>query len=51
MRKKALTTDCDKCDLMKVDEDARFNCHWGKGEPKILEPHKGKKPIKCRLKR
>ncbi len=51
MRKKSLTLDCDKCDLMKVDEEARFICYWGIGEPKQLEPHKGKKPLQCRLKR
>jgi len=51
MRTKTLTIDCDKCDLMKVDNDNKFICKWGKGEDKILEPHKGKKPINCKLKR
>jgi len=43
--------DCDKCDLMKVAENNKFICHWGNGEAKILEPHKGKKPVNCKLKR
>jgi len=51
MRRKTLTMNCDQCDLMKVDNDGRFLCKWGKGEPKVLEPHKGKKPINCKLKR
>ncbi len=51
MRNKALTFDCDKCELMKVDEKARFMCKWGEGEDKMLVPHKGKKPLRCKLKR
>jgi len=51
MRKKTLTTDCDKCEKMKVNDESQFMCHWGKGEPKRLDPHKGKKPINCKLKR
>ncbi len=51
MRIKTLTMDCDKCDLMKVADNNKFICHWGKGEAKILEPHKGKKPLNCKLKR
>ena len=51
MRIKTLTIDCDKCDLMKVDHKNQFICNWGKGESKILEPHKGKRPINCKLKR
>jgi len=51
MRKKTLTMDCDKCNLMKVNEEAQFVCRWGNGKPKLLEPHKGRKPINCRLKR
>jgi len=51
MRKKTLTMDCDKCNLMKVDEEARFICNWGDGESKVLQPHKGKKPVRCKLKR
>jgi hypothetical protein len=51
MRKKTLTMDCNQCNLMKVDEDSKFICHWGKGEPKIMEPQKGKKPLYCKLKR
>lgn len=51
MRKKSLTMDCDQCHLMKVDIDNKFLCRWGKGEVKVLEPHKGKKPLNCKLKR
>ena len=51
MRVKTLTMDCDKCGLMKVDEKNQFICRWGKGSPKILNPHKGKKPLACKLKR
>jgi len=51
MRKKALTMDCNQCQLMSVDNDNRFLCKWGKGEAKVLEPHKGKKPLSCKLKR
>ncbi len=51
MRKKALTMDCDQCQLMKVDSDNKFLCYWGKGIVKVLEPHKGKKPLNCKLKR
>lgn len=53
MRKKTLTTDCASCETyMKIDDDNNFTCSWGKGKkPKILEPHKGKKPIQCKLKR
>ncbi len=51
MRRKALTMDCDTCELMKINSDNKFLCKWGKGEPKILEPHKGKQPLNCNLKR
>jgi len=51
MRKKTLTTDCASCNLMKIDDNNNFICEWGVGEPKVLEPHKGKKPIQCKLKR
>lgn len=50
MRRKTLTMDCDKCELMKVNDLNQFICNWGKGD-KILESHKGKKPINCKLKR
>jgi len=51
MRKKAITMECDKCDLMKINSDNQMICHWGKGVPKLMEPQKGKKPLPCRLKR
>lgn len=51
MKTKTLTIDCVSCDLMKIDDDSNFTCSWGKGEPKKMDPHKGKRPIKCKLKR
>ncbi len=50
MRTKTLTTDCPSCDFLKIDDRSQFVCHWGKGN-KILEPHKGKKPRFCKLRR
>lgn len=50
-RKKAITTSCAKCDVMKVNDDNQMTCNWGKNKPKIMEPQKGKKPLKCKLKR
>jgi len=50
MRKKAITTDCVSCDKMSIDDDSRLLCSWGKGKkPKVMEPHKGKKPLTCNL--
>jgi hypothetical protein len=34
MRRKTLTMDCDKCVLMKVNENNQFMCRWGKVKPK-----------------
>jgi len=51
MRKKTLTIDCSDCNLLKINERNQFICRWGKGEEKILEPHKGKRPRQCKLKR
>jgi len=51
MKTKTLTIDCNDCHLMKVDQDNNFTCSWGRGKPKKMEPHKGKLPINCKLKR
>ena len=51
MRTKTLTIQSNACSLMKVDENSRFICNWGNGKPKAMEPHKGKKPRNCKLKR
>jgi len=54
MRKKAITSDCAGCDLMKVNERNQMTCGWSKGgrkQVKILLPQKGKKPLMCKLKR
>jgi hypothetical protein len=51
MRKKTLTVDCNTCSLCKVSDEGVFLCHWGKKEPKYMEPAKGKKAVFCRLKR
>ena len=50
MRKKAVTTDCAACDDMVVNEKNQMTCAWGQGV-KILATQKGKKPLKCKLKR
>jgi hypothetical protein len=49
MRTKSITTECAGCDDMKANDNSQMVCHWGKGEPKILEPQKGKKPLYCKL--
>lgn len=51
MKTKTLTIDCVACDLMHIDEDNNTLCSWGKGKPKKMVPHKGKRPINCKLKR
>lgn len=51
MRKKALTTDCNGCNLCTVNDLSQFTCTWGKGKPKIMFPAKGKKTLFCKLKR
>ncbi len=50
MRKKALTTDCNTCELCTVNDSSQFVCGWGKGN-KVMEPAKGKKTLFCKLKR
>jgi len=50
MRTKTLTVDCATCEYMKVNDKQQFICNWGVGkEPKIMNPAKGKKIIKCYL--
>jgi len=52
MRTKALTPDCPSCKKLTINESNDFECNWGKSKtPKILKPHKGKRPYFCRLKR
>jgi len=47
---KAMTTNCEKCSLMKIQENGDVVCRWGNAKtPKKLEPSKGKNPLKCRL--
>jgi hypothetical protein len=49
-RFKTLTMDCNQCDDCIVNEQGQFTCSWGKGNPKIMRPKKGKKVISCKLK-
>lgn len=49
VRKKAITTDCAKCEKLNVSDENQMLCAWGKGKAKILEPQKGKKPLYCNL--
>jgi len=49
LRKKTITIDCGACDFCSANDQAQFECSWGKGKPKIMEPAKGKKVIKCNL--
>lgn len=52
MKTKTLTMDCVSCEkYLTIDDDNNFTCSWGKGEPKKLVPHKGRRPIQCKLKR
>lgn len=52
MRKKSLTIDCSPCKFISVNEKQQFVCHWGLDKvPKVMFPAKGKKPLKCKLKR
>lgn len=45
-----MTTNCEKCSLMKIQENGDVVCRWGNAKtPKKLEPSKGKNPLKCRL--
>ena len=49
---KTLTIDCSKCNLFRIEENNVFKCTWGRGKKsKVLLPPKGKKQIKCNLKR
>ena len=49
MRKKVLTPECVSCDDMNTNDAGSMLCHWGNGKPKLLVPHKGKKPRFCKL--
>jgi hypothetical protein len=49
-RKKTLTTNCPSCSCLEVDDYNNFVCWWGQGKvKKILLPHKGKRPLSCKL--
>jgi len=48
MRTKAITIDCADCKLCSIDDDSKFVCKWGQ-TPKIMNPAKGKKVLKCNL--
>jgi hypothetical protein len=50
MRNKALTIDCVNCRLCEVDNNTNFVCSWGQ-TPKIMYAAKGKKALRCKLKR
>jgi len=50
MLQKVFTMNCPKCDLMKVRDDGKSICSWGKSKKsKELITPKGKKVIKCKL--
>jgi len=50
MHQKVFTKECIKCDLMKVRDDGKSICYWGKSKKsKELIPPKGKKVLKCKL--
>ena len=52
MRIKILTPDCPSCSKVIINDNNEFQCIWGKSKtPKLLKPHKGKRPYSCRLKR
>ena len=54
MRTKVITNDCSDCDLMKVDDENHLTCNWTNGggkRVKYLVPQKGKKSLKCKLKK
>jgi len=47
---KAMTTNCDKCTFMKIQENGDIVCRWGNSKkPKKLESPKGKKALRCNL--
>lgn len=49
---KTLTTDCQECKSFKIDDEGNFKCSWGNTKkPKVLLPPKGKKSIRCKLKK
>lgn len=49
MRRKVLTIDCAECELCSIDDNLNTICKWGRGEPKVMKPAKGKKKLKCKL--
>jgi len=52
MLTKAITSDCARCDLMKVNDLSQMICYWGKPKKgKKLIFQKGNKPLFCKLKR
>jgi hypothetical protein len=52
MRSKILTPDCPSCSKLIINDNNEFQCNWGESKsPKVLRPHKGKRPYFCRLKR
>jgi len=51
-RIKTLTVDCNGCNDCVVNENNEFLCMHGVDKKgKIMKPAKGKKPIKCNLKK
>lgn len=50
MGKKTVTSDCATCSKMFVSESNQMTCSWGQ-QVKILLSQKGKKHLKCNLKR
>ena len=48
MRKKVLTPQCPSCESLKTHM-GKLQCIWGRGTPKLLIPHKGKKRVFCKL--
>ena len=51
LRKKVLTKDCPSCEDMTINEDNKFQCHWGESkDPKLLMESKSKHGLKkCKL--
>lgn len=50
VRKKVLKMECPSCKCLVIDDDSNFTCEWGQGKvKKILLPHKGKRPLSCKL--
>jgi hypothetical protein len=47
---KAMTTDCEKCSYLKVEDNGEFRCRWGKSKTaKKLTSPKGKNLLQCNL--